>query len=60
MATNSESQWWIPPRRFAEVMKTGSESFRKFVGALGAVKEGYVKDVCDINPPRRIDGRLEL
>lgn len=43
-----------------EVMKTGSESFRKFIEALGAVKEGYVKDVCDINPPRRIDGRLEL
>jgi peptidylprolyl isomerase len=43
-----------------EVMKTGSESFKKYVEALGAVKDGYVKDVCDITAPRRINGKIEI
>ncbi|MEQ1930224.1 MAG: peptidylprolyl isomerase [Parvularculaceae bacterium] len=43
-----------------EVMRTDSESFKKYVEALGAVKEGYVKDVCDITAPRRVNGKLEV
>ena len=43
-----------------EIMKTDSESFRKYVSALGAVKDGYVKDVCDVAPPRRVNGKIEI
>jgi hypothetical protein len=41
-------------------MRTDSESFRKYVDALGAIKDGYIKDVCDIQAPRKINGKLEL
>jgi peptidylprolyl isomerase len=43
-----------------EVMRTDSESFRKYVDALGAIKDGYIKDVCDIQAPRKINGKLEI
>lgn len=43
-----------------EVMRTDSEGFNRYVEAIGAVKDGYVKDVCDIKAPRRVNGTIEL
>ncbi len=42
-----------------EIMKTDSETFKRYVEALGAVKAGYVKDVCDVAAPRRVNGKAE-
>ncbi len=43
-----------------EIMKTGSEAFRRYVEASGAVKNGFVRDICAVKPPRRINGKIEL
>lgn len=43
-----------------EVMRTDSEAFKKYVDAIGAVKDGYVKDICDIQAPRRVNGEIKL
>lgn len=43
-----------------EIMKTGSEAFRRYAEAAGWVKDGFVRDICAIKPPRRIDGKIEL
>jgi peptidylprolyl isomerase len=43
-----------------EVMRTDSDAFKAFVDALGAAKDGYVKDVCDIQAPRRVNGEIKL
>jgi peptidylprolyl isomerase len=43
-----------------EIMRTDSESFERFIEASGAVKDKYVKDVCDIKAPRRVNGKIEL
>lgn len=43
-----------------EIMRTDSEAFQAFIGALGAVNDGYVKDICDIQAPRRVNGEIKL
>lgn len=43
-----------------DIMRTDSESFKRFLDASGAVKDDYVKDACDIKAPRRINGKIEL
>jgi len=43
-----------------EIMKTDSEAFGRYVEAAGWVKDGFVRDICAIKPPRRIDGKIEL
>jgi peptidylprolyl isomerase len=43
-----------------EVMRTDSEAFRLYFEAAGAVKGGFIRDICAIKPPRRINGKIEL
>ncbi len=44
-----------------EVMRSDSEAFLKYIKDAGFVDEtGFVKDLCDIKPPRRIKGQVEL
>ena len=43
-----------------EVMRTDSETFMRYLKRRGDVDEtGYVKDICDIKVPTRIDGKIE-
>lgn len=44
-----------------EVMRTDSAVFQTYLKEAGFVDEtGFVKDLCDIKPPRRINGKVEL
>lgn len=43
-----------------QVMKTDSDSFRKYLEAAGAVKDGFVRDLCSIKTPRKVNGKIEL
>lgn len=44
-----------------EVMKSDSPAFLKFLKDAGYVDDtGFVKDLCDIKPPRRIKGQIQL
>ncbi|HNS85624.1 MAG TPA: peptidylprolyl isomerase [Parvularculaceae bacterium] len=44
-----------------KVMKTDHPSFLKFIKEMGYVDDtGFVKDLCDIKAPRKIDGKIEL
>ena len=41
-------------------MRTDSETFMRYLKAAGEVSEdGYVKDICDIKVPTRVDGEVE-
>lgn len=43
-----------------EVMRTDSETFVRYLKAAGEINEtGYVKDICTIRVPVRIDGKIE-
>ena len=45
-------------RREVQVMRTDSETFMRYLKRRGDVDEtGYVKDICDIKVPTRIDGK---
>ncbi len=47
-------------RRDVQVMRTDSETFMRYLKRRGDVDEtGYVKDICDIKVPTRIDGKIE-
>ena len=44
-----------------EVMKSDSPAFLKYLKEAGYVDDtGFVKDLCDIKPPRRIKGQIQL
>ena len=43
-----------------EVLETGSETFLKYVETAGYVKDGFVRDLCNIKAPRRVNGKIEL
>ncbi|MFN0023931.1 MAG: peptidylprolyl isomerase [Parvularculaceae bacterium] len=44
-----------------EVMRSDSEVFLTYLKEAKLVDEtGFVKDLCDIKPPRRINGKIEL
>ncbi len=44
-----------------EVIKSDSPAFLKYIKDAGLVDDtGFVKDLCDIKPPRRINGRIDL
>ncbi len=48
-------------RQQVEVMRTDSETFQQYLSETKAVSEtGFVKDICNINIPARIDGRVDL
>lgn len=47
-------------RKDIVVMRTDSETFRRYVKAAGELSDtGYVKDICDIKVPVRVDGEIE-
>ncbi len=47
-------------RRETEVMRTDSETFMRYIKARGDVDDtGYVKDICEIKIPVRINGEIE-
>ena len=47
-------------RKDIKVMRTESETFRRYIKAAGELNEnGYVKDICDIKVPVRVDGEIE-
>jgi len=43
-----------------EIMKTDSEAFRQYFEAASGEKDGFVRDICAVKPPRRINGKIEL
>ncbi len=43
-----------------EVMRTDSQTFIDFLKASGLVKDGFVRDLCNIKPPRRVNGAIKL
>lgn len=44
-----------------EIMRTGSESFQKFVDAMQWRREdGFVRDLCDMKAPRRVGGEYKF
>jgi cyclophilin family peptidyl-prolyl cis-trans isomerase len=47
-------------RRKVEVLRTDSETFMRYIKARGDVDDtGYVKDICEIIIPSRINGEIE-
>ncbi len=47
-------------RKNIQVMRTDSETFLRYLKARGDVDEtGYVKDICDIKVPARVNGKIE-
>ncbi len=52
----------LPPadRKNISVMRTDSETFLRYLKAAGEITDtGYVKDICDIKVPVRVDGKIE-
>ena len=52
----------IPPaeRRDIEIMRTDSETFMRYLKRRGDVDDtGFVKDICDIKVPTRVNGKIE-
>ena len=48
-------------RPSVQVMRTDSKEFIEYIHGMGYVDDtGFVKDLCDIRAPRRIDGKIEL
>ncbi|MGE0409261.1 MAG: peptidylprolyl isomerase [Amphiplicatus sp.] len=43
-----------------EVMKTDSAAFKAYIEAAGYVKDGFVRNMCNVKPPRRVKGDIEL
>ncbi|MEO0399612.1 MAG: peptidylprolyl isomerase [Pseudomonadota bacterium] len=43
-----------------QVMSTSSDSFKDYLEAAGHVKDGLVKDLCNIRAPRKVNGKVEL
>lgn len=53
----------LPPaeRPDIKVMKSDSPAFLAYIKAAGLVDDtGFVKDLCDIKPPRKIKGKIVL
>ncbi len=50
----------VADRREVEVMRTDSETFMRYIKARGDVDDtGFVKDICEIKIPARINGEIE-
>jgi peptidylprolyl isomerase len=44
-----------------EVMRSDSPVFQTYLKEAGLVDQtGFVKDLCDVTPPRRVNGKIEL
>jgi len=51
----------VSERENIEIMRTDSQTFDDYLDAIGAVSEdGFVKDICGIRIPKRINGETEL
>lgn len=53
----------VPPAELPkiEVMKSDSPVFLTYLKEMKLVDDtGFVKDLCDVKPPRRINGKIEL
>jgi peptidylprolyl isomerase len=46
-------------RKKIEVLRTDSETFQRYLKASGEVNDGFVKDICKIKVPTRVDGKIE-
>ena len=47
-------------RRDIEVMRTDSETFMRYLKASNEVgNNGYVKDICTVKVPVRVNGEIE-
>ena len=50
----------VSERADVEVMRTDSETFMRYLKAAGEVNDnGYVRDICTIRVPVRVDGKIE-
>ncbi len=43
-----------------QVMKTDSPAFKQYLEAAGLVKDGFVRNLCAIKPPRKVGDQVEL
>ncbi|MEL6371446.1 MAG: peptidylprolyl isomerase [Pseudomonadota bacterium] len=43
-----------------EVLRTETDTFQEYVEKAGFVRDGFVKDLCNIKAPRRVNGKIEL
>ncbi|MBB5519448.1 peptidylprolyl isomerase [Amphiplicatus metriothermophilus] len=43
-----------------QVMRTDSEAFKQYIEAAGLVRDGFVRNMCNIKPPRRVNGEIRL
>ena len=43
-----------------KVMRTDSQAFADYVEALGVVNDGYIRDICNLKPPRKVEGKIEI
>lgn len=43
-----------------KVLSTDSEVFKTYIERAGLVKDGLVRDLCNIKAPRRVNGKIEL
>jgi peptidylprolyl isomerase len=53
----------IPPEELPkiEVMRSDSDVFQTYLKEAGLVDQtGFVKDLCDVRPPHRVNGKVEL
>ena len=50
----------VSEQKKIDVMRTESETFLRYLTAKGEVTEGFVKDICDVKVPVRVDGKVEL
>ncbi len=50
----------VSERKDIVVMRTDSETFLRYLKAAGELSDiGYVKDICDVKVPVRVDGEIE-
>ena len=50
----------LSERKNIDVMRTDSETFVRYLKASGELNDhGYVKDICDVKVPVRVDGEIE-
>ena len=50
----------VSERKEINVMRTDSETFRRYLKASGELAEnGYMKDICDVKVPVRVDGEVK-
>jgi len=42
-----------------EIMRTDSDAFRAYIEAAGLVRNGFVRNMCGVRPPRRVNGVVE-